>query len=108
VVSRVPASRFSACRVSTRPNSLHSTFWRTRNFEKVYTSGISRQRNTPEWLTLDPGIKEYSDWPTIPQLYVDKEFVGGCDILMSMHQDGTLADLLEQKKVLVPADEPEK
>jgi monothiol glutaredoxin len=51
------------------------------------------------------GIKEYSDWPTIPQLYVDKEFVGGCDILMSMHQNGELAKLLEEKSTLVPAEE---
>ena len=51
------------------------------------------------------GIKEYSDWPTIPQLYVGKEFVGGCDILMSMHQSGELAKVLEEKGVLVPASE---
>jgi monothiol glutaredoxin len=51
------------------------------------------------------GIKEYSDWPTIPQLYVDKDFVGGCDILLSMHQDGSLAKLLEDKGVLVPAED---
>lgn len=50
------------------------------------------------------GIKEYSEWPTIPQLYVDKEFVGGCDILMSMHQDGSLAKMLEEKGVVVPAE----
>lgn len=50
---------------------------------------------------LRAGIKEYSEWPTIPQLYVEKEFVGGCDILMSMHQDGSLAKLLEEKGVLV-------
>jgi monothiol glutaredoxin len=47
------------------------------------------------------GIKEYSEWPTIPQLYINKEFVGGCDILMSMHQDGSLAKMLEEKGVLV-------
>ncbi|KIX04707.1 uncharacterized protein Z518_05577 [Rhinocladiella mackenziei CBS 650.93] len=47
------------------------------------------------------GIKEYSDWPTIPQLYVDKEFVGGCDILINMHKDGSLAELLAEKKVIV-------
>lgn len=52
----------------------------------------------------DLGIKEYSEWPTIPQLYVDNEFVGGTDIMMSMHQDGTLAKLLEEKDVLVPAE----
>ena len=52
------------------------------------------------------GIKEYSEWPTIPQLYINKEFVGGCDILMSMHQNGELSKLLEEKDVLVPADQP--
>lgn len=51
------------------------------------------------------GIKEYSDWPTIPQLYVDKEFIGGCDILVSMHQNGELAKMFEEKKVLAPAEE---
>ncbi|KAL4984547.1 4-hydroxybenzoate polyprenyl transferase [Aspergillus falconensis] len=50
---------------------------------------------------LRQGIKEYSDWPTIPQLYLDKEFVGGCDILMSMHQNGELSKLLEEKGVLI-------
>ncbi|KAJ6024455.1 Monothiol glutaredoxin-5 [Penicillium herquei] len=54
---------------------------------------------------LRQGVKEYSDWPTIPQLYLDKEFVGGCDILMSMHQNGELAKLLESKDVLVAADQ---
>ncbi|KAL1612365.1 monothiol glutaredoxin grx5 [Paraconiothyrium brasiliense] len=53
---------------------------------------------------LRSGIKEYSEWPTIPQLYVDKEFVGGCDILMTMHQDGSLAKMLEEKGVLVPPE----
>lgn len=60
---------------------------------------------TTDWAT--EGIKEYSDWPTIPQLYVEKEFVGGCDILVSMHQNGELAKLLEEKKVLAPASEDE-
>jgi monothiol glutaredoxin len=50
------------------------------------------------------GIKEYSEWPTIPQLYLNKEFVGGCDILVSMHQNGELAKMLEEKKVLIPAE----
>jgi monothiol glutaredoxin len=40
------------------------------------------------------GIKEYANWPTIPQLYVDGEFVGGSDILMEMHQAGELQQLL--------------
>ncbi|KAJ5099230.1 Monothiol glutaredoxin-5 [Penicillium argentinense] len=54
---------------------------------------------------LRQGVKEYSDWPTIPQLYLDKEFVGGCDILMSMHQNGELSKMLEEKGVLVAADQ---
>jgi monothiol glutaredoxin len=40
------------------------------------------------------GIKEYSDWPTIPQLYVDGEFIGGCDILTEMHSNGELGPVL--------------
>jgi len=42
------------------------------------------------------GIKEYSDWPTIPQLYVKGEFVGGSDIMMEMFESGELQQLLEQ------------
>jgi len=57
-----------------------------------------------EILMFRLGIKEYSEWPTIPQLYVDKEFVGGCDILVAMHQNGELAKMLEEKKVLIPAE----
>ncbi|KAB8301152.1 hypothetical protein EYC80_003050 [Monilinia laxa] len=52
---------------------------------------------------LRQGIKEYSEWPTIPQLYVNKEFIGGCDILIGMHQSGELAKVLEENKVLVEA-----
>ncbi|KAF8250664.1 glutaredoxin [Wilcoxina mikolae CBS 423.85] len=54
------------------------------------------------------GIKEFSNWPTIPQLYVNKEFIGGCDILVAMHQSGELAELLEKEGVLVPAEDVEK
>lgn len=54
---------------------------------------------------LREGIKEYSQWPTIPQLYVNKEFVGGCDIVMSMAQSGDLADLLETNDCLIPEEE---
>ncbi|KAK4610418.1 Monothiol glutaredoxin-5, mitochondrial [Fulvia fulva] len=60
--------------------------------------------NVLEDQELRQGIKEYSEWPTIPQLYVGNEFVGGTDIMMSMHQDGSLAKLLEEKDVLIPAE----
>jgi len=40
------------------------------------------------------GIKDYSDWPTIPQLYVNGEFVGGCDIMIEMHSSGDLSKVL--------------
>ncbi|KAK0652273.1 thioredoxin-like protein [Cercophora newfieldiana] len=64
--------------------------------------------NVLEDAELRQGIKEYSDWPTIPQLYVNKEFIGGCDIVMSMHQSGELATLLSEKHVLFQEEaEPE-
>jgi len=44
------------------------------------------------------GIKDYSDWPTIPQLYVKSEFVGGCDIIVEMHESGELKELLAPLK----------
>ncbi len=46
------------------------------------------------------GIKSYSDWPTIPQLYVAGEFVGGSDIMMEMHEAGELKQLLTDKGVV--------
>ena len=49
---------------------------------------------------LRQGIKEFSDWPTIPQLYVKKEFVGGCDIVKEMFENGELKNLLESKKII--------
>ncbi|HWT13592.1 MAG TPA: Grx4 family monothiol glutaredoxin [Allosphingosinicella sp.] len=45
------------------------------------------------------GVKEYSDWPTVPQLYVKGEFVGGSDIMMEMFQAGELQQLLEEKQI---------
>ena len=45
------------------------------------------------------GIKDYSNWPTIPQLYVKGEFVGGCDIIREMFQTGDLQDLLQTKGI---------
>lgn len=45
------------------------------------------------------GIKEYGDWPTIPQLYVQGELVGGSDIIMKMHESGELADLFDEQDV---------
>ncbi|MBF0269548.1 MAG: Grx4 family monothiol glutaredoxin [Alphaproteobacteria bacterium] len=48
---------------------------------------------------LRDGIKEFTNWPTIPQLYVKGEFVGGCDIVREMNQTGELARLLDEKGV---------
>ena len=49
---------------------------------------------------LRQGIKEFSDWPTIPQLYLKKEFVGGCDIVKEMYENGELNKVLEDKKIV--------
>lgn len=52
--------------------------------------------NVLEDETVRQGIKEYSEWPTIPQVYINKEFVGGCDILLQMHQNGELIEELQK------------
>ena len=49
---------------------------------------------------LMQGIKDYSDWPTIPQLYIKNEFIGGCDIVKEMFEKGELKKLLEEKKII--------
>ena len=49
--------------------------------------------------SLREGIKEFSNWPTIPQLYVQGEFVGGCDIVREMYQSGELAEFLRGKGI---------
>tara|TARA_X000001036_G_C20088859_1_gene566238 strand:+ start:75 stop:392 length:318 start_codon:yes stop_codon:yes gene_type:complete len=56
--------------------------------------------NVLEDENLRQGIKEFSDWPTIPQLYVEKEFIGGCDIIKEMFEKGELKKLLEEKKII--------
>lgn len=53
--------------------------------------------------SLRQGIKDYSDWPTIPQLYVKGEFIGGCDIVREMFESGELKQVLESKGVRVAA-----
>ena len=45
------------------------------------------------------GIKEFSEWPTIPQLYIKKEFIGGCDIVKEMYESGELKKILEKKQI---------
>ena len=46
------------------------------------------------------GIKEYSDWPTIPQLYIKNEFIGGCDIVKEMYENGELKKLFDDKSIV--------
>lgn len=53
--------------------------------------------NVLEDFELREGIKEFSDWPTIPQLYVKGEFVGGCDIIREMFESGELQQLFKEK-----------
>ena len=55
--------------------------------------------NVLENQNLREGIKIYSDWPTIPQLYVKNEFIGGCDIVKEMYESGELAKLLDSKNI---------
>ena len=56
--------------------------------------------NVLEYPAIREGIKVYSDWPTLPQLYVAGEFVGGCDIMTTMYQEGQLEQLFKDKKLI--------
>ena len=55
--------------------------------------------NVLEDQNVREGIKTFSDWPTIPQLYIKKEFVGGCDIIKEMYESGELKKILEEKGI---------
>ena len=65
----------------------------------VYLTREYQGVNVLEDQNLREGIKVYSDWPTIPQLYINKEFVGGCDIVKEMYESGELSKLLEAKGI---------
>ncbi|XP_059062949.1 uncharacterized monothiol glutaredoxin ycf64-like [Achroia grisella] len=57
------------------------------------------------------GIKDYSNWPTIPQVFINGEFVGGCDIMLQMHQSGELVEELKKvgiKSALLTAEQPKE
>lgn len=56
--------------------------------------------NVLEYGAIREGVKQYSQWPTIPQLYVKGEFVGGCDIMTTMFQEGELESLMKEHKLL--------
>jgi monothiol glutaredoxin len=62
---------------------------------KVKFKGV----NVLEDSEIREGIKEFSDWPTIPQLYIKKEFVGGCDIIKEMFEKGELQKKLKEKEI---------
>tara|TARA_E500000331_G_C16652074_1_gene453299 strand:- start:32 stop:349 length:318 start_codon:yes stop_codon:yes gene_type:complete len=56
--------------------------------------------NVLEDENLRQGIKDFSDWPTIPQLYIKNEFIGGCDIIKEMFEKGELKSLLQEKNLI--------
>ena len=60
--------------------------------------------NVLEDMEIREGIKAYANWPTIPQLYIGGEFVGGCDIIMEMFQAGELSTLMKDKGIPVSAE----
>ena len=62
---------------------------------KVNFNGINILENAD----IREGIKEFSDWPTIPQLYIKGEFIGGCDIVKEMFEKGDLQKKLQEKKI---------
>ncbi|RIB07533.1 thioredoxin-like protein [Gigaspora rosea] len=74
------------------------------------TQGVDFKRiktfNVLEDQELREGIKEYSKWPTVPQVYIKGEFIGGCDIMLNMHQSGELEDLLVKEGLINIEDPP--
>ena len=67
--------------------------------------GVSfKDINILEDSTIRQGIKDFTNWPTIPQLYVKGEFVGGCDIVREMYQSGELQDLFTKKGIRMNAN----
>ena len=58
-----------------------------------------KEVNVLESQQIREGIKEYSEWPTIPQLYIKKEFLGGCDIIKEMYENGELKKILKDKNL---------
>ena len=54
---------------------------------------------------LREGIKEFSDWPTIPQIYIKKEFIGGCDILRELAESGEIIELFKKKNLPIKINE---
>ena len=52
--------------------------------------------NVLDYPAIREGVKKYSEWPTIPQLYVNGEFIGGCDIVTAMHESGELKEVLAE------------
>ncbi|TFK51975.1 glutaredoxin [Heliocybe sulcata] len=74
--------------------------------------GVSPEKmktyNVLEDSELRTSIKEFSDWPTVPQVYINGEFVGGCDIILGMHQSGELENMLEKAEVIpkIESDSP--
>ena len=66
-----------------------------------YVGAPYKAHNVLDNADLRNGIKEYSNWPTIPQLYVKGEFIGGCDITREMFQSGELQQLLAEKGIAI-------
>ena len=64
--------------------------------------------NVLEDENLRQGIKDFSDWPTIPQLYIDKEFVGGCDIITEMTMSGELDTMFDENEIKYDKDAADK
>lgn len=108
-----PSGASTAAEVIEADIKGHDVFLYMKGFPSAPQCGFSYQvvailnamgvpfssRNVLEDDAIREGVKEFSDWPTIPQLYVKGEFVGGCDIVMSMFKNGELEELLGEAGV---------
>lgn len=70
----------------------------TNPYAATYTGVEYGSRNVLTDPDLREGVKKFSEWPTIPQVYIDGEFAGGCDILLGMHDSGDLKKMFLKEK----------
>ena len=83
-------------------------FWLMRVFVKVISNNTQFKKKVTQHVLVFLGIKEFTNWPTIPQIFIGGEFIGGCDILLQMHKNGELIEELQKVGIQSTLLEQEK
>jgi monothiol glutaredoxin len=79
--------------------SMHMCGFSARVVQILQSQGVDFSSvNVLDYPSIREGVKKFSEWPTVPQLYINGEFIGGCDIVTSMHESGELKEVLKESK----------